>query len=170
MVKVIPFLKLLYPTLPKNPDKIQRAGWVAGCAMMIRRLDYDRVGGLNEKIEFYGEEPEFGYRTSRLGYHTIYYPESEIIHLGGISSKKQDKLNPEAEAEKKLKSLNRYYKLVQQTCGINKAIKIANITIAAYSLLRIISTNKVYFTEAIDGEREVISFLRSKIAPNQPQQ
>lgn len=47
------------------------------------------IGGLNENIEFYGEEPEFGYRSKKHHYRTIYYPNAEIIHLGGQSSSKK---------------------------------------------------------------------------------
>lgn len=54
----------------------------------------------------------------------------------------------------------RFRKLVEQTCGYDKAINIAKITILAYTLLRIISNNKKYFTEAIANEHNVIAFLR----------
>lgn len=75
--------------LPQDTKEIRQVGWVSGACMMMRTELYKKIGGLNENIEFYGEEPEFGYRTSRLGYKTLYFPQSEIIHLGGASTKKE---------------------------------------------------------------------------------
>lgn len=60
--------------------------------MMMRADKYKIIGGLNENIEFYGEEPEFGYRSyKRYGYKTWFYPDAEITHLGGVSIKKVKK-------------------------------------------------------------------------------
>lgn len=160
-VKILPFLKCFFPTLPSNPYKVQRAGWIMGCAMMIRSKEYKEVGGLNEAIEFYGEEPEFGYRTDRLGYKTIYYPEAEIIHLGGISTKKKEGLNPEEEEARKARDLRRYEKLIQQTTGYDKAINTAKATIFAYRLLWCVSRNP-YFKDAIKHEKEVICYLKAR--------
>jgi hypothetical protein len=120
--------------------------------MMIRSDLYAKVGGLNEKIEFYGEEPEFGYRTAKLGYKTIFYNGAELIHLGGVSTKNQEPKTEEDKEAAFIKSMHRFEKLVKETCG--------KITIAAYSLLRIISSNKQYFTGAIQHERKVIAYLK----------
>lgn len=67
----------------------RKVGWVAGACMMVRRVEYLTIGGLSEKLEFYGEEPEFGYRSYKLHYQTWYYPDAEIIHLGGQSTQKE---------------------------------------------------------------------------------
>lgn len=66
-----------------NKNVTHEVGWVTGCAMMIRRKEYMQLGGLNEKLEFYGEEPEFSYRAKKNGYLTYYFPHAEIVHLGG---------------------------------------------------------------------------------------
>lgn len=92
-VKLFPCLKKIYPTLPHNSGKIQDAGWVAGCAMMIRRDKYNFVGGLNEKIEFYGEEPEFGYGLTIWGSRqfTIHRPKLYILVVSRQRKKRQMK-------------------------------------------------------------------------------
>lgn len=66
-----------------NRNVPHEVGWVVGAAMLMRAETYKKIGGLNEELEFYGEEPEFGYRSSKLGLKTVYYPDAEITHLGG---------------------------------------------------------------------------------------
>ena len=39
-----------------NSNIPHEVGWVTGCAMMIRREEYMKIGGLNENLEFYGED------------------------------------------------------------------------------------------------------------------
>jgi GT2 family glycosyltransferase len=89
LYKFLPLMLLPYG-LPVKSCKVRKAGWVAGCCMLVRKSDYLKVGGLNETMGFYGEEPEFGYRTSRMGYKTVYNPQCEIIHLGGVSVKSKN--------------------------------------------------------------------------------
>ena len=81
------FPSVLLPVgAPVKKNEPRRVGWVSGSCMMVRKNAYLQVGGLNENVEFYGEEPEFGYRTQRKGYQTWYYPFAEIVHLGGAST------------------------------------------------------------------------------------
>jgi GT2 family glycosyltransferase len=92
--KLYKFLpSFLLPTgSPVKSNKPRETGWVAGCCMLIRKKEYLKIGGLNETMYFYGEEPEFGHRSRCRGYKTVYYPKSEIIHLGGVSAKKNVKI------------------------------------------------------------------------------
>lgn len=86
--KYLPFWRI-WETLDRRPDKTHRTGWVSGCCMMIPRDKYMEVGGLNENLIFYGEEPEFGYRTNKYKLVTIYYSDAYITHLGGGQQKNQ---------------------------------------------------------------------------------
>lgn len=160
--RILPQIKWLFPTLPAGNKKTQRCGWVAGCAMMMRADLYNKVGGLNEEIEFYGEEPEFGYRTHRLGYKTVYWPEAEIVHLGGVATKIDINSDNKTEEERETQALRRFDKLVIQTCGRRKAIDIARATKRVYALFRILHPNKQYFTEKIRHENEIIDFLKNQ--------
>lgn len=66
-----------------NRNVPHEVGWVVGAAMLMRADKYREVGGLNEKLEFYGEEPEFSFRCGKIGLKTMYFPYSAIIHFGG---------------------------------------------------------------------------------------
>lgn len=147
--------KFLLPsgTYKFNRNTPHKVSWVTGCCMLIKRNLYNKVGGLNENLEFYGEEPEFGYRTSKLGYSTIYYPLSEIVHLGGASTDKKVIVED---------SLRRYAIIVEQTVGYKYAIWTSRITKFSYQLKYLISRNK-NILDLIEYENKVIDYLKRKI-------
>lgn len=156
--KFFPILGKIWKTLPTSPDITHEVGWISGSCMMIPRALYEKVGGLNEKLEFYGEEPEFGYRTHKLGYKTIYYHEAEIIHLGGESTKKVKKLK-DLEA-----NLRQYDCLVRLTNGYSNAIKVTKLTILANQIKWLVSPkNRELFGNNIKHERKVVRFLRNRL-------
>lgn len=140
----------------------RRVGWVVGACMMIRKKQYTKIGGLNEKVEFYGEEPEFGYRTAKLGYQTWYYPFAEIIHLGGKSTP-NTALTKEQIAEKEKTRLRRYSLLQRETVGYKQAIYMSYVVLFAANVKKVLSTNKEYFTKSIAWEKKVIKYLKEKL-------
>ncbi|WP_158098803.1 glycosyltransferase family 2 protein [Barnesiella sp. An55] len=137
-----------------NKNTPHAVAWVSGACMLIRADLYSSVGGLNEKLEFYGEEPEFGFRTSNLGYRTLYYPYSEIIHLGGKST-------PQSFREKEM-SLRRYTILVEQTVGYSYAIWTSRITRFSY-FLKYLMTFKSSIRLLIRYETDVIKYIKLKL-------
>lgn len=140
--------------LPK--DATRQVGWVSGCAMMIPKSLYEGVGGLNETMGFYGEEPEFGYRTwNKYHLKTLYYHDAEIIHLGGVSSKKTNRTPDEVR-------LRRYAALQRETVGYNRSIWMSRIVLGFAYIKRAISSNKLCFTEAIEWEKKVIAYLKKQ--------
>lgn len=144
---------LLLPTLPLGENVTCSVGWVVGACMMMDARKYKEVGGLSERIEFYGEEPEFGYRTYyKYGYKTMYYADAEIIHLGGQSTSKTH-IDEEV-------SLRRYSLLVKETVGLKTGINQSRIVVVAGYLKRMLSSNKQYFTDAINYEKRVIAYLK----------
>lgn len=155
--KKFSFLRNFWKTLPTSPNITHEVGWVCGACMMIPRHLYQKVGGLNEKLEFYGEEPEFGYRTSKLGYKTLYYHESEIIHLGGGSTKQSDN-----------KDLNlifrRYSKLVKECNGYKEAIKMSRIVIATNRIKMIIRPKyKECYHKQIKRQKDIIRLFKERL-------
>ncbi|MCQ2113702.1 MAG: glycosyltransferase family 2 protein [Bacteroidaceae bacterium] len=125
--KIVPqFLaKYVLPigTYAYNKNIPHRVYWVSGAAMMLRSSMYRKLGGLNESLEFYGEEPELGFRMEKNGYQTIVYPFSEITHLGGQSTTQKCDMRI---------SLRRYDLIVTQTVGRRYAIGTSFITLLAY--------------------------------------
>lgn len=138
-------------TYPFNRNELHEVAWVSGACMLIRSDLYHKVGGLNENLEFYGEEPEFGFRTSKQGFKTVYYPYAEIIHLGGKSTSKSFKKIDDA--------LRRYAVLVKQTVGYSYAIWTSRITKTSYCL-KYLLTFRGGVLELINKEILVIKYLK----------
>ena len=147
---------------PVKKNAPRRVGWVSGSCMMMRKSVYLQVGGLNENVEFYGEEPEFGYKTQRKGYQTWYYPFAEIVHLGGASSTNTPPLSDLQLYEKQQVKLIRYSLLQKETVGYAKAIWMSRVVLFSAYIKMFLSSNKVYFKEAIDWEKKVIRYLKNK--------
>ena len=148
--------------IPQDTEKTREVGWVSGACMMMRAALYNAVGGLNENIEFYGEEPEFGYRTSKLGYKTLYFPESEIIHLGGSSTKRERERERERERDKEETRFRRYCKLQEETVGYTKAIRLSKIVVFIANFRRMFSKNKKSWNDAIGYEKRLIKYMKAK--------
>lgn len=155
--KLVPLHRII-PELYRKPDRMHITGWVSGCCMIIPRKKYQEVGGLNEKLVFYGEEPEFGWRTHRLGYKTIYYSDAEIIHLGGASTTPKNKIDEDTFFKL---DMQRYSSLVDLTFGRKKVITITKITIASLKFKSLFYKNKEEIQQRIKHERKVVNYFKS---------
>lgn len=142
-----------------NCDVPHEVGWVSGCAMLVRKKEFLELGGLNEHLEFYGEEPEFSYRAKKKGYLTYYYPHAEIVHLGGVATKVTSKSN-KTTADKQILALRRYSKLVGLTVGYRKGLWIARITKCSYICKYPFVKNKDFVIERISNENRVIRHFK----------
>lgn len=67
-------------------DEIKKVDVVMGAFMMIRRNVFNDIGFLDEDFFMYSEETDFCLRAHRQGWGIYFYPDAEIIHLGGGSS------------------------------------------------------------------------------------
>jgi N-acetylglucosaminyl-diphospho-decaprenol L-rhamnosyltransferase len=104
--------------------------WVGGAFMFIRRKVIDRIGGLDERFFFYGEDTEFCHRATRRGWNVRYDPSVAVVHLGGASS---DPTRLPARQRNALQWQARY--LVQRRCyGPAAEVFIRAVDIASFSL------------------------------------
>lgn len=136
-----------------------KVGWVAGCCILIRKGIYQQVGGLNEKLGFYGEEVELGWKLKALGYETWVVGDASIIHLGGCSTKN----DYAAFLEDLDGKLYRYSQLQKYTIGYRKAIRMSQIVIIAAQIKQIMARDpqiKKYFKHAIEYEKKVVAYLK----------
>ena len=62
--------------------------YAKGCALMIRREVWERLGGFCPLFFTYYEETDLCWRVWRLGYRVVCVPESVIYHAGGGTLKK----------------------------------------------------------------------------------
>lgn len=68
------------------PARETRVDWTAGASMMIRAAVLDEIGLFDETFFLYYEETDLCRRAARAGWSTHYLPESEVVHLGSVST------------------------------------------------------------------------------------
>ncbi len=72
----------LNPGLPK----VIPVDVVNGCAMMINRSVFEKVGSLDASLFMYGEEVDFCWRARRAGFKFAVYPDAQVWHKISKSS------------------------------------------------------------------------------------
>ncbi len=104
--------------------------WVGGAFMLIRREVIDRIGGLDERFFFYGEDAAYCRHVWKAGWRVRYDPSSAVIHLGGASS---DPTRVASRARNAMMWQARY--LLQRTCyGRGAEWFIRGVDIASFGL------------------------------------
>lgn len=63
---------------------------VAGAFMFLRSEAVRKTGLLDEDFFMFGEDIDYSYRLIKSGYNNYYYPEAEIVHFKGESTKKEN--------------------------------------------------------------------------------
>jgi len=71
----------------EDPERTHEVDAVSGAFLMIRRKAIEDIGLLDERFFMYGEELDWCLRAKRAGWSVVYYPEAEIIHHKGESTK-----------------------------------------------------------------------------------
>lgn len=78
-------LKASIVTLPQ-PTVSGQVDWAAGASMMIRTPVLDRIGLFDEGFFLYYEETDLCLRAAKAGWQTHYVVESEVVHIGSVST------------------------------------------------------------------------------------
>jgi GT2 family glycosyltransferase len=107
-IKIFPkFLSYEYSI--KDLGSTRRVAHLLGACILIRRTAWEKVGTFDEMYYMYYEETDLCFRLSKHGWKVVYYPETEIIHYGQMSSRQI----PE-------KSLQNYYHSLYHFCKIDR--------------------------------------------------
>jgi GT2 family glycosyltransferase len=60
--------------------------YITGCALLIKRQVFQRIGGLDPAYRIYGEDADFCQRAKRSGFRLCYVPSAKIWHSVSSSS------------------------------------------------------------------------------------
>lgn len=71
-----------------NPNETNQIDILPGAFMFIRNEALQKTGLLDEQFFMYGEDIDLSYRLTQNGFKNYYYPECQIIHYKGESTKK----------------------------------------------------------------------------------
>lgn len=69
-----------------SPSRIEKVDWVSGACIMTKREFFNSLQGFDETIFMYMEEVDLLYRAAEVNLNTTFFPDSEFIHYGAISS------------------------------------------------------------------------------------
>ncbi|GAP10789.1 predicted glycosyltransferases [Bellilinea caldifistulae] len=76
----------LYPQTTWNRNLPHKCDVIQGTSMMIKKIAWDSLGGLDENFFMYSEEVDFCYRLAKAGFECYWVPQSKVIHYGGQST------------------------------------------------------------------------------------
>jgi GT2 family glycosyltransferase len=68
-------------------EKIEETDFVTGCAMMIKREVFEKIGFFDKNYFLYWEDSDFCQRAKKAGYKIVYVPLGLVWHLDAGSSK-----------------------------------------------------------------------------------
>lgn len=78
-----------YYAVHVGPDECAEVDVLSGCCMLVRKKAMDDAGGpFDEDYFMYCEDVDLSYRIQKAGYKNIYFPETELIHYKGESTRK----------------------------------------------------------------------------------
>lgn len=87
-VGLVPGLRRFYAAA--DPHRRARAvSWVTGAALAIRKSAFESVGGFDRAFFMYFEEVDLSYRLHQAGWETHFAPVTDVMHIGGASTKQQ---------------------------------------------------------------------------------
>ncbi len=73
-----------------DPDKSYEVDAVSGSFIFLRKRVYDQVGNLDDNFFMYGEDLDWCFRIQKAGWKIFYYPETQIIHYKGESTRRSN--------------------------------------------------------------------------------
>lgn len=71
-----------------DENQVHEVDVLSGAFFCVRKSVLDKIGLLDETFFMYGEDIDLSYRIIQAGYKNIYFPETNIIHYKGESTKK----------------------------------------------------------------------------------
>ncbi|HUF37319.1 MAG TPA: glycosyltransferase family 2 protein [Anaerolineales bacterium] len=71
---------------PEDAPLAVRADFISGCAMLVRREVFERIGGFDESLFLFAEEVDFCLRAARAGFKLAAAPRAGVRHKVSLST------------------------------------------------------------------------------------
>jgi GT2 family glycosyltransferase len=71
-----------------NHGRAQEIRSVTGAVLAVRGEVWRALGGLSERAHLFGEDHDLCWRLRKLGWTAWFVPDSEFVHLGGLSTRR----------------------------------------------------------------------------------
>jgi GT2 family glycosyltransferase len=76
---------------PEKPEYnyVKDVDYISGACLLVRKSLWNEIGGFDSRFApAYYEDTDLAFEIRKSGFRTVYQPESEVIHLEGISNGK----------------------------------------------------------------------------------
>jgi N-acetylglucosaminyl-diphospho-decaprenol L-rhamnosyltransferase len=139
---------------------IRQCDWVPGCYYLVRSEVIRQVGLFDPRFFLYYEEVDHCRAVRDAGWQVIYYPFTEVVHIGGESAKTSNALTKigrqisPLQIESELLYFRKYYGFPGLFAGVVLSIS-SNILSALKSLVGRLDTQ-----EAMEALRNTLTVLR----------
>ncbi|MGB9706543.1 MAG: glycosyltransferase family 2 protein [Microgenomates group bacterium] len=67
-------------------DKVEETDFVSGCAMLVKREVFEKIGLFDPSYFLYLEDVDFCQRAKKAGFKVVYVPEGKVWHYNASSS------------------------------------------------------------------------------------
>lgn len=107
-----------------NTAPVSYPDWLSGCFILMRRTDYDSLGGWDQRFWMYSEDIDLSKRAADIGWKRVMYNEVRCLHAHGGSSRS----NPETKAMTKSEVIRSEYRYIQKHFkGLGKYVAISTL-------------------------------------------
>jgi len=73
---------------------VRECDWVPGCYYLVRREVIERIGLFDPRFFLYYEEVDHCRAIRAAGWSVVYYPYTQVVHIGGQSAATSGAFNP----------------------------------------------------------------------------
>jgi len=129
-------------------NQTKEVDMVTGACILTREEMIKDIGLLDEMFFMYSEDSDWCFRAKKKKWKVVYYPEAEIIHIGGASSRNiQEEMDVEAY-QSQIRFFNKHF-------SKTKAMAMKTLLFAGV-LLRVIVLNfLICFKSTCDNKRRL---------------
>lgn len=127
-------------------EKIHQVDWLGGGFMMLRREVFKKIGLFDENFFMYLEDVDLCYRTKKVGFKIIYFPQVQVVHHHMASAKR----DPSKAIINELNSLIYYFKKYKKNILVLKFLIYLRIYLQLfrYKLVSLLKKEDKIFAKA----------------------
>lgn len=107
----------------------REVGWLLGAFLLIRRATWNDCAGLTEDFHMFAEDMDWGIRSHRRGWSSIYTPEASATHLSNYSGAQRW----DSATERSVASFVSYYAFLRSRYGIARVAASVAVNLAGFA-------------------------------------
>jgi N-acetylglucosaminyl-diphospho-decaprenol L-rhamnosyltransferase len=140
---------------------VRKCDWVPGCFYLIRREVVDTIGLFDPRYFLYSEEVDHCRRVRAAGWDVIYYPFTEVVHIGGESAKAANQLMNDSGVISALhiESELLYFRKHHGLSGLAASVLLSTLADAVIALKRFVQRDTKRAKTALEHAMLVIRLL-----------